>query len=77
MSKTKKIVEAVAVMEQKLGRLESALSKLLTPAQMKEIETELGHVKTLHRLLKAKVAVLDPALKSRLDSALSIGKDSK
>lgn len=72
MSKSKKIVEAMAVTEQKLGRLEKALSKILTPEQIESIATELGHVKTLHKILKAKISTMDPEFKARLDKALGI-----
>lgn len=66
MTKSRKIVEARAIITRDLGGLRSRLSKLLTPKEMKALDSSMGFVDTAKRILEVDIMRLDPTILNKI-----------
>lgn len=72
--KTRKIVEAQAIVNGSLSSLESKLSKLLTTKEKETVSKSLQLVKTSMKMLSLEIQKLDPNFQARLATFLGAAK---
>jgi len=74
VSKSRKIVEARAIVSRCLSELETGLAKSLNPKQLASLQS-LNMVRSGLKILATEIMGLDPDFKAKLDSLVNNRKD--